>query len=151
MFVKENVALGKFKVDKDDNSVMRTEPQFRAMFENAGLEILEQFLHKDFPSYLDKISCYVLKVKAQSPVVVIGESDDQKSSSKKTETSVRAIKVVDDSSESESEYSPSDELIINVTVLELELGLRYQQVKNEEIDIVMKYGEIDERFPYLQP
>lgn len=40
MFVKENVASEEFSVDKSDNSIMRTEKQHSAMFEEAGFTIL---------------------------------------------------------------------------------------------------------------
>ena len=36
MFVKENVENEQFMIDKDDNSIMRTEKHFAAMFELAG-------------------------------------------------------------------------------------------------------------------
>ena len=36
LFVKENVNDEKFLVDKSDNSIMRTNRQFEAMFEDAG-------------------------------------------------------------------------------------------------------------------
>ena len=41
VFVKENVAGNKFIVDKDDNSIMRTEKQFSAIFQDAGYTILK--------------------------------------------------------------------------------------------------------------
>ena len=49
LFVKENVAADEFIVDKDDNSIMRTEKHFSAMFEEAGYTILTQFFQKGFP------------------------------------------------------------------------------------------------------
>ena len=64
IFVKENVAAGDFIVDKDDNSIMRTEKHFTTMFEEAGFKILTQFYQKGFPKELHKVSCYVLKSKA---------------------------------------------------------------------------------------
>jgi protein N-terminal methyltransferase len=50
-------------IDKDDNSIMRTEKHFSAIFEEAGLTILTQFYQRGFPQELHKVSCYVLKKK----------------------------------------------------------------------------------------
>jgi protein N-terminal methyltransferase len=48
LFIKENVVTldDHFIVDKNDNSIMRTEPHFQELFERAGLEIITSFLHK---------------------------------------------------------------------------------------------------------
>lgn len=48
LFIKENVVTldDHFIIDKDDNSIMRTEPHFQELFERAGLEIITSFLHK---------------------------------------------------------------------------------------------------------
>jgi len=40
MFVKENINDEKFLVDRTDNSIMRTNGHFEAMFEDAGFQIL---------------------------------------------------------------------------------------------------------------
>ena len=36
LFIKENVNDGHFLIDRSDNSIMRTNRQFEAMFEDAG-------------------------------------------------------------------------------------------------------------------
>ena len=63
IFVKENVSSGGFNVDKDDNSVMRSDAHFEEIFELAGLEVLKHTYQKGFPKELYKISIYALKVK----------------------------------------------------------------------------------------
>lgn len=37
VFVKENVNMGRFVLDRDDNSITRTPQQLEALFEKAGL------------------------------------------------------------------------------------------------------------------
>jgi hypothetical protein len=41
LFVKENVNTEKFLVDRSDNSIMRTNSHFEAIFEDAGYQILK--------------------------------------------------------------------------------------------------------------
>ena len=41
LFVKENVNTDKFLVDRSDNSIMRTNSHFEAIFEDAGFQILK--------------------------------------------------------------------------------------------------------------
>jgi len=65
IFVKENVNAGKFLIDREDNSIMRTEEHFRALFEEAGYQILKQFYQKGFPKDLYDISCYVIRAKPE--------------------------------------------------------------------------------------
>jgi len=43
IFVKENVSPDEFLIYKDENSIMRTEKHFNAIFEDAGFDILTQF------------------------------------------------------------------------------------------------------------
>ena len=40
VFVKENVHGGTFLLDKSDNSVMRTNEQFLALFEEAEYQVM---------------------------------------------------------------------------------------------------------------
>ena len=61
IFVKENVAGSSFILDKSDNSVMRTDKQFHAIFEDAGYTITKQFLQRGMPNELHHISCFVLR------------------------------------------------------------------------------------------
>ena len=41
LFVKENVNQEKFLVDRSDNSIMRTNSHFEAIFEDAGFQVLK--------------------------------------------------------------------------------------------------------------
>ena len=41
LFVKENVNGDKFLVDRVDNSIMRTNSHFEALFEDAGYQVLK--------------------------------------------------------------------------------------------------------------
>jgi protein N-terminal methyltransferase len=61
IFVKENVQPEKFLVDREDNSIMRTDEHFKYLFENAGLEILhdEEQTGKGFEE-LFEVHIYVL-------------------------------------------------------------------------------------------
>ena len=43
LFVKENVHTDNFLVDREDNSIMRTQQHFEAIFEDAGFRVLRQF------------------------------------------------------------------------------------------------------------
>jgi protein N-terminal methyltransferase len=75
MFVKENVESQQFLIDKDDNSIMRTEKHFSTMFEEAGFQILSQFYQRGFPKELHRVSCYVLRknpalVKAPEVIII---------------------------------------------------------------------------------
>jgi len=66
IFVKENVSGGpKFIVDKSDNSVMRTSEQFKAIFEDAGFQVLQDKTQRGMPDELHHIKCYVLRPPVQ--------------------------------------------------------------------------------------
>ena len=41
IFAKENVSNNSFNVDKDDNSVMRSDEQYKQIFEEAGFQIVK--------------------------------------------------------------------------------------------------------------
>lgn len=43
VFVKENVSGSSFILDREDNSVMRTEKQFSALWLDSGYTIVKQF------------------------------------------------------------------------------------------------------------
>ena len=61
LFVKENVHEGTFLLDKDDNSIMRTTDHFKALFQEAGFKILDQFYQENMPDDIHSVSCFVLK------------------------------------------------------------------------------------------
>ena len=61
IFVKENVAGSSFILDRSDNSVMRTDEQFNAIFEDAGYTILKKFYQEGMPDEIHHISCFVLR------------------------------------------------------------------------------------------
>ena len=42
IFIKENIKRDGFYVDKEDNSVIRSQVYFKAIFDAAGLEIIHE-------------------------------------------------------------------------------------------------------------
>lgn len=62
IFVKENVHDTGFYVDKDDNSVVRSDKLFVELFEQAGLEVMAHIYQPGFPKDLFKISLYALRI-----------------------------------------------------------------------------------------
>ena len=71
VFVKENVAGASFILDKSDNSVMRTDKQFLAIFEDAGYTVMKQFYQKGMPRELHHISCFVLRPSDAPPLNIM--------------------------------------------------------------------------------
>ena len=61
IFVKENVHGGTFLLDKSDNSVMRTNDQFMALFQDTGFTVMQDRIQRGMPDELHHIRCYVLK------------------------------------------------------------------------------------------
>lgn len=61
--IKENhTREGKgFYVDKDDNSITRSEPHFKSIFESAGLTIVKEERVTDFPKELFPVSMWALQ------------------------------------------------------------------------------------------
>mmetsp|Transcript_43474 Transcript_43474/g.31298 ORF Transcript_43474/g.31298 Transcript_43474/m.31298 type:complete len:98 (+) Transcript_43474:501-794(+) len=49
VFIKENIYDDGFVHDKDDNSVVRSDQHFRAIFKEAGYEVLAHKHQKGFP------------------------------------------------------------------------------------------------------
>lgn len=49
------------ETDESDLSVMRSELQFKVIFEAAGLQIVKHQYQKDMPEELHKISTYALR------------------------------------------------------------------------------------------
>jgi protein N-terminal methyltransferase len=62
MFVKENVHDFGFYVDKEDNSVVRSDKLFESLFERAGFTVVKHIYQLGFPKDLYKISLYALYV-----------------------------------------------------------------------------------------
>jgi protein N-terminal methyltransferase len=62
VFVKENVHDTSFYVDKDDNSVVRSDKLFQEIFEQAGFTVVKHIYQPGFPKDLYKISLYALIV-----------------------------------------------------------------------------------------
>ena len=61
LFVKENINNdGKTVIDRQDNSVMRSEKGFEAIFSEAHLRIVQKTYQKGMPRELNRIACWVL-------------------------------------------------------------------------------------------
>ena len=63
IFAKENVHDSGFYVDKDDNSVVRSDKLYFEIFEEAGFDVVRHLYQPGFPEDLFKISFYALKKK----------------------------------------------------------------------------------------
>lgn len=59
LFVKENVS-DEAILDNQDNSVMRTEKQFEALFSDSNFRVVQKSYQKGMPKELSKIACWVL-------------------------------------------------------------------------------------------
>jgi len=60
--VKENVVLeGEWLVDKEDNSISRTESQYKAIFERAGYSVLHELKQTCWPPDLIPVKMYALR------------------------------------------------------------------------------------------
>ncbi|KAF4665867.1 54S ribosomal protein L2 mitochondrial [Perkinsus olseni] len=60
--VKENVVIeGKFVVDKDDNSITRTDSQYKTLFARAGLHLVLEMLQPHWPNDLFPVKMYCLR------------------------------------------------------------------------------------------
>ena len=62
VFIKENVHDSGFYVDKDDNSVIRSDKLFQELFEQAGFTVVKHIYQPGFPKDLFRISLYALIV-----------------------------------------------------------------------------------------
>lgn len=61
--VKENVVLdGEWMVDKEDNSISRTDSQYKEIFERAGLSLFRELKQTCWPPDLIPVKMYALKV-----------------------------------------------------------------------------------------
>jgi len=62
IFVKENVVLdGKWIVDKEDNSISRTDAQYKSIFKRAGLTVLHEMQQTHWPPDLIPVKMYALR------------------------------------------------------------------------------------------
>ncbi|KAF4661143.1 Alpha N-terminal protein methyltransferase 1B [Perkinsus chesapeaki] len=60
--VKENVVIdGKFVVDKDDNSITRTDAQYKTLFARAGLHLALEMIQPHWPNDLFPVKMYCLR------------------------------------------------------------------------------------------
>ena len=65
IFAKENVHDTGFYVDKDDNSVVRSDTLYLELFQEAGFEVLKHMYQPGFPDDLYNISFWALRPKQQ--------------------------------------------------------------------------------------
>jgi len=62
IFVKENVVLeGQWIVDRDDNSISRTDAMYKAIFKKAGLLLQEEMKQATWPADLVPVKMYALR------------------------------------------------------------------------------------------
>jgi protein N-terminal methyltransferase len=60
--LKENVTRNdQYFLDNDDNNVIRSDSQFKALFPKAGLKLVKQRYQREFPRELFPVCMYVLK------------------------------------------------------------------------------------------
>ena len=64
IFVKENVHESRVLVDREDNSIMRTEAHFEHLFREAGLIVVGKQQQENLPDELHNVSCFVLAAAA---------------------------------------------------------------------------------------
>lgn len=57
--MKENVVIeGKFVVDKDDNSITRTDSQYKTLFARAGLSLVLEMIQPHWPDVRCGVNCF---------------------------------------------------------------------------------------------
>lgn len=62
IFVKENVVLkGQWVVDREDNSIARTDAQYKAIFQSAGLALVVELKQRSWPKDLIPVMMYALR------------------------------------------------------------------------------------------
>ena len=71
VFIKENVHDHGFYVDKEDNSVVRSDKLFQEIFEKAGFTAIKHIYQPGFPKDLFRISLYALIVTPEWTYVLI--------------------------------------------------------------------------------
>lgn len=63
--VKDNVSCGKFWVDREDNSIARTDEQMQAVFARAGMELVRTARQEVWPEGLLPVVMYAFQPAAQ--------------------------------------------------------------------------------------
>lgn len=61
IFVKENICGDGFVVDKDDNSLTRSNAYMLELFERANMRVMYNVKQKNFPKELYEVRMYVLR------------------------------------------------------------------------------------------
>jgi protein N-terminal methyltransferase len=61
IFLKDNIASGRRLVDKDDNSQIRSDRQYKALFAKAGLTCIEERAQREWPEGLYDARMYALR------------------------------------------------------------------------------------------
>jgi len=65
--IKENVVIeGTFMVDREDNSISRTDAQMKAIYEKAGLELVHEARQTAWPTNLIPVMMYALRPRGES-------------------------------------------------------------------------------------
>lgn len=64
--VKENVAESSWLVDREDNSIARTDTQYKALFKRAGLRIVHEMQQACWPTDLIPVRMYALRPAAMA-------------------------------------------------------------------------------------
>ncbi|CBZ52513.1 Methyltransferase like 11A, related [Neospora caninum Liverpool] len=59
--VKENIGEIGFEIDKQDNSIMRTDKHYRQLFKQAGMRLLFDMRQPNFPRSLFPVNMYCLR------------------------------------------------------------------------------------------
>lgn len=67
--IKDNLARTGFLVDKEDSSISRSDKYLKALFEKAGLELVQQERQMDFPKSIFPVKMYALKPKEETDPV----------------------------------------------------------------------------------
>merc|ERR1719401_2706852 len=63
--IKENVVLeGKWVIDREDNSIARTDEQYKAIFKRAGLQVVHELQQAAWPTDLIPVMMYALRPKS---------------------------------------------------------------------------------------
>ena len=62
LFFKENIVTSTgFVLDKEDNSITRSDAQYKELFQEAGMELVADALQSDFPQELFDVKMYAVR------------------------------------------------------------------------------------------
>ena len=61
IFFKENTVTSGFVLDKDDNSITRSDAQYRQLFRDAGMELVCTRQQDKFPAELFDVMMYAIR------------------------------------------------------------------------------------------